>query len=903
MRELDPEFFSAHANRTEIRKRRGRLKIFFGAVAGVGKTFTMLEVARAHQAEGCEVVAGLVETRGRADTAAQLQGLELLPPQIRYHQGTRRAEFDLDAALARHPDLILVDDLAHTNLPGSRHPKRWQDIRELLDGGIDVYTTLNVQHLESLHEDVGRFAGIRVWETVPDTVFEEADEVELVDLPPDDILARLHEGKIYPPEKAERALLNLFRKGNLIALRELALRRTAEWVSTQLREYRQAYAIREVWNVDERILVCVAPDARAKRLVRAAKRLAASLHADWLALYVETPALQRLSARRRDGVLKALRLAERLGAETVTLSAPDMAEAILTFAHEHNVNKLVLGKPGRKGWRRWFLGSVVDSLISQAHDLNFYLLGDEETPRLQSSAPSPSKSFDRQLVEHKYGHWLWSLAIPLLLTAIEWPFRDLLTPANILMFYLLGVFFVAIRFGFWPSILASLANAAAFAYFFAPPIFSFAIAEPENLAGLAVTLVIGAVTGNLAENVRHQARVAESRERRASALHRLSKGLAEARSEREITEIGVYHIHAQFGGRNTFLFPDRNGRLHYPNEPPLAISLRGADLDVARWVFEHGQLAGRGTDTLPDAPAVYLPLNGSTGTIGVLALEPVELRRIFLPEPYQLLNTFVNQIVHTLERANMAEHAKEATLKMQAEALRNSLLSSISHDLRTPLATIVGAASTLETDAARLEESSKRKLVSAISEEARRMSDLTSKILEMARLEAGEVRLNRQWYAPEEIVGSALRRLDKKLKARRINVRMADGPALIHVDAVLLQQVLVNLLDNADKYSPPELPIDITIESAPSGVSIAVADRGPGIPEGLEQKIFDKFFRVHAESAQSGVGLGLSICRAVVEAHGGTIRASQRSGGGTVVQLHLPMLERPPTIDLEEKTL
>lgn len=526
-----------------------------------------------------------------------------------------------------------------------------------------------------------------------------------------------------------------------------------------------------------------------------------------------------------------------------------------------------------------------------------------ERTLLKSTSKAAEKLFDYHHSESpSHGHWLWGIAIPLLLTLIDWPFREILTTSNILMFYLLGVFFVAIRFGFWPSILASLTNAGAFAYFFAPPIFSFAIAEPENLAGLAVTMVVGTVTSKLAENVRHQARVAEQRERRVSALYRLSKELVEARLETEIIEIGVHHLYEEFGGRNTFLFPDRNGFVSYPDKPPLDISLQGTDLGAARWVFKHGRMLDNSTGALPGAAAVYIPLSGSTGTVGVLALESVNPRRIFLPEQRQLLDAFINQIIHALERAGLAEQAKDATLKMQAETLRNSLLSSISHDLRTPLATIVCAASTLETDTGQLDEDRKRKLAGAISEEAQRMSDLTTKILEMARLEAGEVVLNRQWYAPEEIVGSALRRLDKKLKSRQVNVTMTDGQALIYVDAVLLQQVIVNLLDNADKYSQPGLPIGISVETAPSGLSIAVADSGLGIPEHLQEKIFDKFFRIHAESAQSGVGLGLSICRAIVEAHGGKIHATNRSIGGAVFQLHLPVPEAPPIIDSEEKS-
>ncbi len=507
----------------------------------------------------------------------------------------------------------------------------------------------------------------------------------------------------------------------------------------------------------------------------------------------------------------------------------------------------------------------------------------------------------RQNALKTYGNLLAGIAVPLMLTAIGWPFRAILTPSNILMFYLLGVFFVAIRFGFWPSVLASLTNAAAFAYFFAPPIFSLAISEPENLAGLGVTMLVGVVTSNLAENVRHQAYMAEHREQRASALYQLSKELAEARLQSEIIEIGVRHIHAQFGGCNTILFPDPSGSLCYPDQPPMAISLRGCNLTVARWVFDHGHIAGNHTESFGEEAAVYMPLKGSTGLIGVLALDPENLRRVQMPELRQLLDTFVNQIVQTLERSHLAEQAKDVTLKMQAEALRNSLLSSISHDLRTPLATIVGAASTLESDDERLSDQARRKLVRAINQEAQRMSDLTIKILEMARLEAGDVQLNRQWYEPEEIVGSALRILDKKLKGRDVQVNIQNSQALIHVDAVLLQQVLVNLLDNADKYSPAGLPIDIAVESTPIGLSIEVADSGPGIPDNLQQQVFDKFFQIHAESAQSGVGLGLSICRAIVEAHGGEILVSNRKEGGAAFQMYLPVRECPPPMDLESQ--
>ena len=494
-------------------------------------------------------------------------------------------------------------------------------------------------------------------------------------------------------------------------------------------------------------------------------------------------------------------------------------------------------------------------------------------------------------------HSFLSLLVLLVLTLVAWVFRDILIPSNVLLIYLLGVFFVAIQFGLFSSVLASLISAAAFAFFFAPPIFSLKIADFDNLMGLVIMLIVGTVTSKLTENLRVKSKLIENKERKASALYGLSKALAESRSEKEIIYVAVHHIYAEFKSLNTFLFPN-NSKLHCPDESPLNISLQTVDLNVANWAFQHGQIAGKNTANLPNESCVYLPLNCSLGTIGVLAMNPIELI-----EEQQFLDTFVTQIVHTLERAKLAEQAKEATLKMQTEALRNSLLSSISHDLRTPLATIIGAATTLETDAERLSENSRKKLANAIAEEAQRISDLTTKILEMAKLETGEVVLNKEWYAPEEIIGSALRCLDKKLKYRQVNLHIAQDLALIHVDAVLLQQVIVNLLDNADKYSPVELPIDIFVEPNVSSLTISIADRGLGIPENLLKKIFDKFFQIRTESAQSGVGLGLSICRAIVEAHGGEIHALLREGGGLEMKFNLPVLEKPPVMDLEESGL
>jgi two-component system sensor histidine kinase KdpD len=902
----NPDTLLAKVEREQARARRGRLKIFFGAAAGVGKTFAMLEAARERRAEGVDVVVGLVETHDRKETAALLKGLEVLPTQSIEYRGTTLREFDLDSALKRRPALILVDELAHTNAPGSRHPKRWQDVEELLEAGINVYSTLNVQHLESLNDDVGQISGIRVWETVPDTVFEEADEVGLVDLPPDELLARLKEGKVYLPEQARHAAENFFRKGNLIALRELALRQTAHRVDAQMQDYREDHAIREVWQVGERVLVCIGPTPMAERLVRAGKRFAVGLRADWIVAYVETPALQRLPAEKRDAVLRILRLAEQLGAETVTLNAPEMSEGIINFARERNVTKIVMGKPSRRGWKRWLLGSVVDTIIGEAHNVNVYLLGsprgaeDSEAEVFQKAPPPGLTDSAEKRRKERYRGYGWALGVTLLCTLIAKSMFGRFDLANLIMVYLMGVIFVATRFGHGPSILASVLGVAAFDLLFVTPYYSFSVSDTQYLVTLGAMLAVAMITSHLMANVRYQAKVASHRERRATVLYAMSKELAGSRGEADSVRIAVRHIHAEFGSRNAILFPDENGRIGYPADRALGESLRGCDLGVAQWVYDHNQMAGQGTDTLAGAKAVYFPLAAADKVLGVLVLQPANLRQIFLPEQQKLLETFVGQVVQAIERVRLAEQAKAVSVQMETERLRNSLLSSISHDLRTPLATIVGSASTLAEGDAALSPSDRHELSRAIYDEALRMANLVNNILDMARFDAGAVQLNRQWHTLEEIVGTVLNRLQKRLEGRTVNVKLPRDLSLVYVDAVMIEQVLVNLLENAVRYTPPGSPVDIVAERSHFTVTISVADRGPGIPKGQEERVFEKFYRVNRESAQSGVGLGLAICRAIVEAHGGWIRAKNRGTGGAVFTFVLPLEQAPPSVEPEE---
>jgi two-component system sensor histidine kinase KdpD len=891
---------------------RGKLKIFLGAAAGVGKTFAMLQDARMKQADGTKILVGFVETHGRSETTALLQGLDVLPRRVVEHQGARLEEFDLDAALSHRGELILVDELAHTNAPDSRHAKRWQDVEELLDAGINVFTTLNVQHIESLRDVVGQITGIRVWETVPDTFFDRADEVELVDLPPDELLERLREGKVYVPEQAKHAIENFFRKGNLIALREMSLRRTAERVDSQMRDYREDHAIRQVWPVAERILVCVGPGPLGERLVRAGRRLATALHGEWIAVYVETPTLQRLASEERDRILKALRLAEQLGAETVTLSGPDMAEEIMALAQQRNVTKVVMGKSGRAGWRRWLLGTVVDAVAGAQRDFDLYLVGGEEPGAGgadSASAAVPGRVASgiqemRRANPQRTRGYPWSVAITVLCTLIGWPLLSVLSPSNIIMIYLVGVVFIATRFGLGPSILASVLSVAAFDFFFVPPYLTFAVSDTQYLVTFVVMLIVAVVISNLTSNVRLQAKVAGYRERRARSLYAMTKALIVTRTEEEVVRIAVQHIETEFAGRTALLLGGEEGQIEAPTISDGSRLPLEADRGVAQWVYDHNEAAGRGTDTLAGSPATYFPIRGPSGVLGVLAIDVSNLRRIFVPEQQQLLEAFLTLFAEALERVRLARKAQSTEVRAETETLRNALLSAISHDLRTPLATIVGASSSLVENSRQLSSGAKEELSRTVYEEAQRMASLANNILDMARLDAGKVSLNLQWYPLEEIVGSVMVRLRRRLEKRAASVDLDPDLPLLRLDAVLMEQVLVNLLENALKYTPPGTLIEITGRRSDDGkwVEVTVSDRGPGIPEGESEKLFEKFYRVPAqrERAQSGVGLGLAICRAIVQAHGGRIEARNRPDGGAVISFRLPIEEAPPVPATEE---
>ncbi|WP_071334772.1 DUF4118 domain-containing protein [Burkholderia contaminans] len=900
MNRPDPDQLLDKLQRDEEKQRRGQLKIFFGASAGVGKTYAMLQAARQRLQEGVDVVVGIVETHGRSETAALLDGLDVLPLAHIDYRGRTLAEFDLDGALARQPQLILVDELAHSNVQGARHLKRWQDVYELLDAGIDVYTTVNVQHLESLNDVVGAITGIRVWETVPDRVFDAADEVTLVDLPAEELLERMRDGKVYLAQQAERAVRNFFRKGNLIALRELALRRTADRVDAQMREYRADRSIQRIWQARERLLVCVGPGPEAPTLVRAAARLAASLKADWIAVYVETPRLQRLPDARRQRTLDALKLAAELGAETATLAGADAVAALIGYAKVRNVSKIVAGGSPKVGLVRRFVRPFGEKLAERAGDVDLMLIRASASDEARA-APLDARARDWRDAFAQFGthrspprHYVYAAAICAAITVVASLVSERLDLTNLVMLYLLGVVFSAVRLGRGPGVLQSFLSVAAFDYFFVPPRMSFSVSDTQYLLTFFGMLLTSLVISHLTSTLTRQASVAQRRERRTGAIYAMARELGAALTTEQIVEIGSRHVGEVFRARVAFLLPDSADKVRQKiEEPDAAVTLTGADLDsdVGQWVYDQQKPAGRGTDTLPATAALYLPLKAPMRTRGVLAVASREPRELEVPEQQRMLDAFAAQIALALERVHYVEIARDALVNMESERLRNSLLSAISHDLRTPLTTIVGFSSMLANgraaaqggDAAAAERFAQREgeLVEAIHDEALRMTGIVTNLLDMARLQAGSLQLKRQWSLLEETVGAALAACKRVLARHPARVVLPADLPLLQMDAVLMERLFTNLFENAAKYTPADTPLDIGAERVTDDglpfVRVLVDDYGPGLPAGMETRIFDKFTRGEKESATPGIGLGLAICRAIVEAHGGKIGALNRT--------------------------
>ena len=861
----------------EKRLARGRLKIFFGYAPGVGKTYAMLEAAGQRVADDGDVVVGYLETHGRPEMEAMLAGLEIVLPA----RGSLVLEMDLDAVLARRPPLVLVDELAHTNLPPSRHTRRYQDVLELLNAGVDVYTTLNVQTLESLRDVVAQITGVIVTETVPDRIFDEADEIELVDLPVDALLRRLQEGKVYLPQQAGATGPEFFRPGNLNALRELAFRRAADHVDKQMRAYMQSHTISGPWPAAERVLVCVGPSPLSERLVRSARRLAARLNAEWHAVYVETPAHAALSEVERGRVAATLRLAEQLGAKSVTLPGGSVAETVTAYAQSHNVTKIIAGKPLRSRWKELLTGSVIDQIIRHSRNIDVYVIsGTPGAARQPADTAAPRESLRSARV--------WeSLSLVAAATLLGLPLRHYIEPTNLVMLYLLVVIVVAIRLGRTPAILASLLSVLAFDLIFVPPYYTLVVADAEYLLTFGALLGVGLVISTLAARARRQAQAAQRREAHTVVLYDLSRDLAAATGHEKVAQAIVAHVERTLGNRAAVLAHD--GEHLNLVGASAAYALDSDERAAAAWSFEHGAAAGASTETLASVRGFYLPLKTANGVVGVLGVILGDRREALAGEQQRLLESFASQAAVAVERSLLAEKAQQAQLLQETEKQQTALLNSISHDLRTPLASITGALSSLREAGHLLDEQAREELVMNAYEEAERLNGLVGNLLNMTRLESGALHISAELQDVEDVIGVAFAQLEHRLQRRTVHVDVPTDLPLVPMDFVLFVQVLVNLLENAHKYSPSDSPLEIRVRSSSQELLVEVMDRGPGIPDEELDRVFDKFYRAAGSDDASGTGLGLSISRGIVEAHGGRIWACNRRGGGSVFIVALPL--------------
>jgi two-component system sensor histidine kinase KdpD len=869
---------------------RGRLKIFLGAAPGVGKTYEMLSQARRRKMEANDVVVGVVETHGRIETDVLTKGFDIIPKKRIPYKGRVLAEMDLDAILQRKPKLVLVDELAHTNAPGSRHPKRYLDVEEILDNGIDVYSTLNVQHLESLNDVVVQITHVRVRETVPDSILDRADDVELVDLTPEDLLQRMKEGKVYFPDAAERAAQNFFVPGNLTALRELALRRTAQRVDAQMLNYMRAHAIQGPWEAGERVLVCVDERPGSVALVRYTRRLADRLRASWAAIYIETSHSSVLSDAERDRVAEALRVAERLGGEAVTVPAASVADGILDYARANNFTHIVTAKTRRSRISELWRGSTALEIIRGAGDISVHVVPEQDNA---TPAPSPiARRLSEFYPSRDYRTYLGGFLFAIGALGVSLVLRQFLGINNVALVFLTGVLAGAITYGLWPALFASLVSVLAFNFFFLPPLYTLRVADPENVNALFFFAVVAFIASNLTARVRAQGVVARERAKATEDLFLFSRKLAGVFTLDDLLWAAAFQFAQMLKLRVVILLPEGESvavRAGYPPED----MLDEADLAAAKWVWEHGTAAGRGADTLPGAKWLFLPMRTGRGTVGVVGLDSEKPGALLTPDQRRLFDALADQAALAIERVNLAQDIDRNRLNAETERLRSALLTSISHDLRTPLASILGAASSLKTYGTTLDDAAKQELLGSVLEEAERLNRFIANLLDMTRLESGAIAPRLELIDLSDVVGSALHRAAKVLAQHDVKLSLPPDLPMLKLDPVLFEQALFNLLDNAAKYSPAGSHVAVAAELIGSHVRLSVSDSGAGIPLADVERVFDKFYRVQAsDHKRAGTGLGLAISRGFIESMGGTLFASNRAdGSGALFVITLPVPE------------
>lgn len=879
----DPEKLLQRVQEQERQEKRGKLKIYLGAAPGVGKTHTMLIDAAEKLSQGTDIVVGVAESHGRTEINSLLQKFEILPRLSIDYRGTKIEEFDIDGALKRKPGLILIDEMAHTNAPNLRHAKRWQDIKELLDRGIDVYTTLNVQHVDSLNDVVGQIIHAKVKETVPDFMIEMAETIELIDLPPEDLLKRLKEGKVYFPKQAQLATEHFFQKGNLIALREIALRLTAERVGAQVLLYRQGRGISYIWPTKEKLLVCVGTGQESQKVIRATSRLASNLQTDWLAVHVELP---HYSEQQRNTAIQSLRLAEQLGAETAVLTGFDVVKEVIDFARSQNVTTIVIWKRMRSRLKTLMFRSLADDLVRRSGEIDVYIVAGE-------AVKAPAEKIPTEQHKIPWKVYLISIGMVALVTALNITFFQYLHAGSIIMVYLLGVTGIALFGETGPSILASILSVASYDLFFVKPFYKHGIFDIQVIFNLLVMLLVTQVISHLTISIRRQAVMARTNERHTAALHTLSKQLASTRGVDKLLEIASHYIGDIFDAEIMFFLPD-NGRLEVRSRYKTEEVLNAKELSVAQWVYELGQVAGRGTDTLPFSDSIYVPLLASQGAIGVIRVHMVKENQLMTPAQLRLLEAFAHQIALTLEVDRLQEEARKSQLQFATDNVRRALLQSVSHDLRTPLVAVMGAATTLEVSE-KLGPKKIKKLGKEIYTETEHVNRLINNLLQMTYLEAESITLQTEMHSMPDFVNQLIEELKIKLGARVVHIHISNDLPKVPFDSTLMQEVFNNLIDNAIKFTPAESPIDISAHVEKDEMIVSVQDSGPGIMADEVNLLFEKFYRGRMLNTERGLGLGLAICQGIIKAHGGRIWAENRKEGGALFSFSIPLYLAPPT--------
>jgi two-component system sensor histidine kinase KdpD len=880
----NPDDLLASLQKQDAQARRGKLKVFFGMAPGVGKTYAMLEAARREQAARRAVAIAYVETHGREETDALTDGLPVIPRRDVEHRGVALTEMDLDAVLAHRPQLALVDELAHTNAPGSRHPKRYQDVLELLDAGIDVFTTLNVQHVESRADAVRQITGVAIRETLPDTALDGA-QLELVDLPPEELRARLAAGKIYLPEYARAAQDHFFRAGNLAALRELALRFAAEHVGQDVLAYRHSYRIADPWKSGQRLLVAVSPSPTSAALVRWTRRLAGELQAPWMAVYVELP--RPLAEQEQARLARHLALARELGAEVLTTTDDDVVRGILRIAREQNVTQLVVGKP--LGWRTLELlrgGSLLNRLIRESGHIDIHAVRADA-----DAAPIARLALPRLDGADARGY-LVALAVVAAVTCLNAVLQRQLGYQSVAIVYLLSVVVLAMFVGRWPTLAAATATALLWNFLFVPPLFTFRISGPTDAMLFFTYFVVALAMGHLAARLRAQQRAERCREERATGLYLLTRELANASDFADLLAIVVREVTKAFHAEVALSLPEDSSRASLTPYFASTWTMSEKEQSVALWAFNHRQPAGWGTATLPAAEGWHLPLLAAEHAVGVLSLR---FHNTASPPPAQrdFLDNFVRQIALVLDRQRLRDAEQRTLLLAESERLSKTLLNSISHEMRTPITAIAGAASSLSGGGGRLSDFH-HAMVAEIQEATGRLNRLVGNLLNMSRIEAGYVKPRLDWCDVNDLVQVTLKEIEKDLARHKVTVDIAPGLPLARVDFVLTQQALANLLLNAATHTPPGTAVHLSAATEDKALVIAIADTGPGLPQETLNRIFDKFYRAPAAPA-GGLGLGLSIVKGFIEAQGGRIEVANRPHAGAVFTLRLPLSQSPPT--------